>query len=166
MRRRCQHCTSARPLFRQQQVPPNSQQPNPSQTLQCHCPNYLIVMHDGAVEVYYRLACFLNFATLQCLTERSKVSYTITLFTGHALEWAMPLWLQKRVGCSSQEYFEKALSEMFFQLLKGKDAGDRILILHQGSQLVVYYTIRSVFVVCQLAQLQIVLDFTWLQTHN
>ncbi|KAJ0039438.1 hypothetical protein NL108_014181 [Boleophthalmus pectinirostris] len=74
-------------------------------------------------------------------TDKSRISFLISLLTGRAAQWATAVWESDSTLCQSYVNFTAEMRKIFDHPLKGKEAARRLLSLHQGSSSVAQYAI-------------------------
>ncbi|XP_055015782.1 uncharacterized protein LOC129410863 [Boleophthalmus pectinirostris] len=74
-------------------------------------------------------------------TDKSRISFLISLLTGRAAQWATAVWESDSTLCQSCVNFTSEMRKIFDHPLKGKEAAKRLLSLSQGSSSVAQYAI-------------------------
>ena len=72
----------------------------------------------------------------------SKVAYITSLLIGRATQWALATWEGNPRLCSSYKLFVMEMRGVFNHPIQGKEAGNRLPSLRQGSRSVVEHAIE------------------------
>lgn len=92
----------------------------------------------------FLLKCDLVFEQqpLSYATERSRIAYIMGLLTLKASEWATAAWTSNSPFCHSYVQFVTELKRVFDHPIQGKEAGQRLFSLRQGSSSVSQYSVN------------------------
>ncbi len=90
----------------------------------------------------FLLQCSLYIENQPHLTERSKVSFLISLLSGKALQWAETIWAQAGNITQSFNNFVSHFREVFGRPHGDSTASDQLYHLRQGSQPIKEYALR------------------------
>ena len=92
----------------------------------------------------FLLQCALIFELqpLMYQADSTKVAYITSLLTGRAAQWALVTWEGNPRLCASYQLFVKEMRGVFDHPVRGKEAGNRLLSLRQGSRSVAEHAIE------------------------
>ncbi len=74
-------------------------------------------------------------------TDNSRVSFVCSLLTGRALDWATAVWEGGNMAFPSFRNFMQQFREVFEHSVDGKEVGEQLLALRQGSSTVADYAL-------------------------
>ncbi len=116
-------------------MPPTSQRPRLS----------LPDKYDGSPERCkgFLMQCYLYIhqQPLTFPTDASQVSFICSLLTGRALDWATAIWEGNRLSFPTYDTFIRQFREVFEHSASGKEVGEELIALRQGSSTAADYTL-------------------------
>ena len=75
-------------------------------------------------------------------TEKARIAYLIGALQGEALAWATAVWEHGSAVCSEYSAFTKEMRRVFDHLVRGREASQRLLLLHQDSRSVASFAVE------------------------
>uniref|UniRef100_A0A672H822 CCHC-type domain-containing protein n=1 Tax=Salarias fasciatus TaxID=181472 RepID=A0A672H822_SALFA len=75
-------------------------------------------------------------------TDRARICYLIGLLKGSARAWGTTVWENQSPVCQTYQAFTLEMKKIFDHPVRGREAGDRLTIIRQGSRSVAEFAIE------------------------